>query len=663
MSGYKVFIPSIIVFAVIVMIILNLLVQDNSNTPNYSPLHATLDGLHDYREFINRSASILSQTFQVRDSPSEYVPDVVKPKKKIAYIFAGSARSFVCNKVHWSIRSHLIDAFGDDPYVFVRISIDDNKNIKTGHGTMWTPTYKENEINETLKILNPRTIKYFSFANQLEEMEENYPGLDHAVFRQNDRRRYSMFFHRCMSYKLMLQYEKEHNIQFDWVVLVRLDAAWMEPVLPISSYNSDRVWITETGFDLFNDQFMLIPRQFSDYIYDLNTKVHQDVYCLGGPDVEKWKCKRDEQLKRGISGPLLDKTMERCCNDIFTQDRRGASERIHFRHLRHGKIPVSTARFPVALVRRRPDTTCFIECFRLYTYQYKEYLFRFNGSLYPYFKSPEWPDTRGRTISARDKVACVMMDSGVHFNWQPISALELHTTFAGSYNVDYSSNLYDQTEKLHPSILMQPKDLEAWRIHPTFNVDGCLTFSYSHRNLSWSRCNAHVIPHQMRYDQRQLFFLQVIPESPSEFDFRTRPQTQLLPLGKPLVARKFTRIVVMDGNNRDWEPRQPVQCLTAIRKESGGWKGAVVTSRDCSENLQLKSQLFHAVKGWTSGSIPFSTVGSMRLAADPRYCVTRLDDADRDNAVVPSGDLLQLDVCEPGGHMHQVLFEFELIFS
>ena len=40
---------------------------------------------------------------------------------------------------------------------------------------------------------------------------------------------------------------------------------------------------------------MLIPRKFSDYIYDLDTKVVQKgVYCLGGPDVETWKC--DKQL-------------------------------------------------------------------------------------------------------------------------------------------------------------------------------------------------------------------------------------------------------------------------------------------------------------------------------------------------------------------------------
>ena len=141
-----------------------------------------------------------------------------------------------------------------DPHVFVRISSEDNANTKTGKGVKWNPNYNNNEINETLKILDPKVIQYFSFDNQIEEMKMNYPGWNHTVFRENDQRRYSiifhylhnnnnnnnrysMFFHRCMAYKLALRYEQQHQIRFDWVVLVRLDAAWLEPVLPIE------VWI------------------------------------------------------------------------------------------------------------------------------------------------------------------------------------------------------------------------------------------------------------------------------------------------------------------------------------------------------------------------------------------------------------------------------------
>lgn len=680
MSCGKYFFPTVIVVFLVTMIVTNIFFQD-IYTRKYPAVNHIYESVNVVRNHLLNEELKFSYVTEFRGNKS---PNVTKPKPKIAYIFAGSARSFVCDKVHWSIRSHLIDAFGGESYTFVRIAIDDNRNIKTGLGTLWTPPYKDNEVNETLKILAPRVVQYFSFSNQVEEMKLNYPGLDHAVFRENDRRRYSMFYHRCMAYKLMTKYEKDNNLRFDWVVLVRLDAIWLEPVLPITSYQNDRVWITETGFDLFNDQFMLIPRAHSDYIYDLNTKVEPDVYCLGGPDVEKWKCKREELEKRGVSAAMVAKTLERCCEDRFTFDRRGASERIHFRHLRNGNIPVSTGRFPVALVRRRADTTCFVECFRLYTYQYKEYLFRFNDSLYPNFKSPTWPDTRGRTISARDKVACVLLDSGDLFLWQPVSAHKLHTELlppearppllytpltaaakATPYALDYTKSLYDQTAEIHPSLLMNTKDLEAWRIHPTFNVEGCLTYSYAFKNLSWSRCNDHVLPHSLRYDPRQLFFLHVTPESPSEYDFSYRPQSQILPLGVEHQAREYTRIVVTDANPRDWEPRHPIQCLTALKVDPLNWKSAIITTRDCSMNWKEPNQLFYSVKGWTSGSTAFTTVGSMKFAADPNLCITRMEEKElkAEFLTVPIGDQLYLENCTPNGHLHLVLFEFESIRS
>ena len=131
------------------------------------------------------------------------------------------------------MKAHLIDALGGDPYVFVRVSTEDNANRQTGKGELWTPSYQDSEIDETLKVLDPKVVQRFSFSDQIQEMQLNYPGWNHTVYRENDQRRYSMFFHRCMAYKLALQYEKEHDIRFDWVVLVRLDAAWLEPVLPI----------------------------------------------------------------------------------------------------------------------------------------------------------------------------------------------------------------------------------------------------------------------------------------------------------------------------------------------------------------------------------------------------------------------------------------------
>ena len=49
-----------------------------------------------------------------------------------------------------------------------------------------------------------------------------------------------------MAYRMVQRYEATQNMRFDWVVLVRLDAQWLDPVLPIEAYASDRVWLTET---------------------------------------------------------------------------------------------------------------------------------------------------------------------------------------------------------------------------------------------------------------------------------------------------------------------------------------------------------------------------------------------------------------------------------
>jgi hypothetical protein len=163
------------------------------------------------------------------------------------------------------------------------------------------------------------------------------------------------------------------------------------------------VWITETGYDVFNDQFMLIPRQFSDYMYDLNTKVRSEVYCLGGPDVESWKCDAAQLQTRGVDAHFANLTLAHCCEDLKkgNENLMGMSEAIHKRHLKYGKIPISMARFPVLLTRRYVDggqnkVICHPECFRIYALNYKEHLYRSGGmpQIYGYMASMEWPDTR-----------------------------------------------------------------------------------------------------------------------------------------------------------------------------------------------------------------------------------------------------------------------------
>ena len=171
-----------------------------------------------------------------------------KLNQNIAYVFAGTARSFSCPKVHWSIKLNLIDALGGVPSVFMRISTEDNLNTRTGSGTLHKSSYRQGEINATIEIFRPKIVEFFSLSNQEEEMRHNFAGVAHDVYRQHDLRRYSMFYHRSMAYKLAMRYERDHRMTFDWAVLVRLDASWLEPVMPIHQFRNDRVYATKTGY-------------------------------------------------------------------------------------------------------------------------------------------------------------------------------------------------------------------------------------------------------------------------------------------------------------------------------------------------------------------------------------------------------------------------------
>ena len=461
------------------------------------------------------------------------------PSTKIAYVFAGAVRSFVCPKVHWTIRTNLIDALGGEPYVFVRVSTEDNLNIKTGVGQLWKPEYGSDEVDETLKILNPREIQRFTFKDQVEEMKKEYPSDIHAVFRENDQRRYSMFFHRCMAYRMVLKYEALHSMRFDWVALVRLDAAWLEPVLPIQMYQNDRVWLTETGYTMFNDQFMLIPRQFSDFLYDLDSKINKDVYCLGGPDVEQWKCDPEKLQVSTLSERVKNISLSYCCTDVLGRNKLGYSETIHFRHLESGQIPVSMGYFPVLLARIARNNAaakfkCNFECDRL-LFNTKKYIFRFVTTAYRYFMPLEWPGTRSTSLSYADETRCLMaMPSPLL--WKAFSAHSLHSSGQPPQQqppqrhrhlhqqVDYSQSLMHQLDAVHPSIFMNPRDIDVFRIHPSSNNEGCLTFPFpttglhkagpGSEKLEWTDCKDHLkLKGGFRFHPAQLFFVHVIPHS------------------------------------------------------------------------------------------------------------------------------------------------------
>ena len=55
----------------------------------------------------------------------------------------------------------------------------------------------------------------------------------------------------------------------------------------------------------------------------------------------------------------------------------------------------------------------------------------------------------------------------------------------------FSLHAQSNLDRTHPSIPLDFKLLELWRIHPMWNIDGCLTFSFLNETLSWEHCDVH----------------------------------------------------------------------------------------------------------------------------------------------------------------------------
>lgn len=620
--------------------------------------------VHFYHRPSSGSATNYSTVLEV--GPRSYKSDVDGDKDrevspKIAFVFSGSARSFNCPHVHWSIRSHVIDALGGDSHVFVRMTQEDNLNYqRTGDGQLEKTEFKENELIETIKVLNPKVVEQFSFRTQLEEMKRYYHGWRHEIYRKYDQRRYSMYFQRAMSYKMVTAHEKAHSMKFDWVVLIRLDAMWLDPLLPIASYAADRVWLTEQGFSPFNDQFMLMPRQFSDWLYDLDVKVSPGVLCLGGPDIEKWKCNASELAARSIPKDEMERVLSLCCNKNSSREDTGYSETIQLRHLKAGEIPVAIGYFPMLLTRYYKDSPkkCHYECLRLIMNRKEEYP-HFSYSMYPYFAPSEWPDTREKAISTGDYVLCELLTKPEFSTWNPRSALEIaEASTSSAINgiatpLDYSKKL-DEEPNLPKDILLNPRKRELWRIQPSWNVDGCLTYNFLNKTHTWSKCLDRTKKKGgLRHHATQLFYLTVYRRHPF---FATNPNAEQF--GAQAHIANTTRVIIALRNDFTWDYLGEVMCLTAdsIRDESR------LTFRSCTHGgEESHKQLFLPVEGTLTGTSTRTSVGTLRMAVDPNLCVMKSKDYLSEISAMPIDNSLVLSKCGFEGRIARMGFEFELV--
>jgi len=233
------------------------------------------------------------------------MPYESEPKPEwIAFVFAGTPRSFVAPAVHESIRYNLIRALCVAPLcvgdVFVRISASDNNH--RGYdavGVFNNATLAElRQIDDALMRLRMPNghlyVKRVDIGSPQEQLEMTQhvqslspaDALMHRIYRSLDSRRYSMYFGRQYAYRQMLEQEALNGKKYTWVVHARLDTGWGEPVQPINNWSPMKIHAPNSWFADVPDTFALIPRSYSDLYFSLNALIKHGIICLGGPNFD-----------------------------------------------------------------------------------------------------------------------------------------------------------------------------------------------------------------------------------------------------------------------------------------------------------------------------------------------------------------------------------------
>ena len=287
-------------------------------------------------------------------------------------MFAGSPRSFVTPFVHESIRVNLIDALcppqSCERRIFVRISSSDNihqgadgRAIKNAHGhTLSLPPSRIRKIEHAVGrlVLDPASagkelhVRWTSSTAEEEkaEMRMYFDDFRHKIFRELDPRRYSMNFHRWMSYHMARQYETAHGIIFDWVVMARMDMLWGSPIQHISYWSPDKIWFMDRWYTGLPDVFALIPRKFAEAYFSMQNLVQPGVFCLGGPNFDPESLSEQNLRRIGFTSKEIALIPSDTCLNTSISQIIGWSERILNRKLEHGGVTLANCGFSTFFV-------------------------------------------------------------------------------------------------------------------------------------------------------------------------------------------------------------------------------------------------------------------------------------------------------------------------
>jgi hypothetical protein len=230
----------------------------------------------------------------------------------IAFVLAGSARSFVLPSVYQSISHNLIQSLCPSSSncqsdVFIRISMIDNtlKGLDAQGRTINASAATTRAVHKALGYLH----SHYEIVDLGSEDDlatyRLFEGFRHKVFQTFDRRRYSMHLNRWAAYRLMTRHERARGSRYDYVVHTRLDTAWFSPVPPLESWylnqhDRRRVVIHDRWAEFVSDTFALLPRHLADDYYSMEVLVKPGIMCLGGPNFNHQSLSLSSILDAGL---------------------------------------------------------------------------------------------------------------------------------------------------------------------------------------------------------------------------------------------------------------------------------------------------------------------------------------------------------------------------
>jgi hypothetical protein len=262
---------------------------------------------------------------------------------RVAFVFAGSARSFVYSPIHLSIKYNLIDAFcppgSCHAEVFALISISDNTHIGAGanaNGKFIAADKEKEQLTHTaIKRLHDN-VHYEVIDIGSPEENARMDSLSrnntmHKIYRDLDPRRYNMYYNRWASYQKAVEFESLSGLKFDWVIHSRLDFFWGTPVRPCHEWSPNRLWVMDQWATDIADPFAVLSRKWSDMYYSIDALyADRRVGCLGGPNLDPNTVTEAALRRRGYSNDEIKIAIEELCTEKFKDAHHVKSEGVEW---------------------------------------------------------------------------------------------------------------------------------------------------------------------------------------------------------------------------------------------------------------------------------------------------------------------------------------------